>query len=188
MGSYASPSHPDLITVVSGTKPFSSYAVSLVTLPPGALFTRITTATPASKAYTTVQVGRDTHVELNSDLRYVNHGCVPNLVLDMDKMEIRVAGTEDGGDGKGVKEGGALSFFYPSTEWDVRQVFECGCGAEACIGEVRGAKWLDEEVLGRCWVNKHILEIVEERKREEGKGKAARGKEENQEGTVDMTD
>jgi len=29
---------------------------------------------------------------------------------------------------------------------------------------------------------------MEERKREEGKGKAARGKEENQEGTVDMTD
>jgi hypothetical protein len=169
MGSYASPSHPQLLKVVSGTKPFSSYSISLITLPPGSLFTRITTATPSNKAYTTVQISPNSHIELNSDLRYVNHSCTPNLVWDMAKMEIRVAGEEDGGDGNGLREGDELSFFYPSSEWDMAQGFECQCGGERCIGVVRGAKELGEEVLGRYWLNSHIREMVEERNTEGGK-------------------
>src|SRR6266511_1190557 len=127
MASYTSPSHPSLIKVLHGSGPFSSYAVSAVSLRPGALFTHITTATPAPKTYTSVQVSQNTHMELNSDLRYVNHSCVPNLVWDLAKMEIRVAGKEDGGDGHGLREGEELSFFYPSSEWDFEQGFECKC-------------------------------------------------------------
>lgn len=30
----------------------------------------------------------------------------------------------------GLKKGQDITFFYPSTEWDMAQGFECSCGAE----------------------------------------------------------
>lgn len=60
--------HPDRLLVNRSAKAFDSGAHSLINLPAGALFSKITTSTPASKkAYTTVQTGRETHIELNSE-------------------------------------------------------------------------------------------------------------------------
>lgn len=65
--------------------------------------------------------------------------------------------------GRELKVGDALTFFYPSTEWDMARGFECACGADECLGEIRGARWLSGEVLGRYWVNEHIKDLVKER-------------------------
>lgn len=148
-----------LLTVVHGDN-YTTKAVSKVSLPPNAVFARITKATAApAPLYTTVQCGRDAHIELNSDLRYINHSCEPNLVFDMARNEVRVNPL-----GEGLREGDELTFWYPSTEWSMDRAFDCECGVAACMGRVEGAKALDDKTMGRYWVAEHIRELREEQK------------------------
>ncbi|KAI4664215.1 uncharacterized protein J4E79_003717 [Alternaria viburni] len=147
-----------LLRVEHNPGSFTSRSVSLVNLPPGAVFARITNPTPATVAYSSVQASRDLHIELNCDLVYINHSCKPSLVFDMQRWEVRVSEQ-----GEGLKEGDELTFFYPSTEWSMAQPFECLCKTEVCAGEIKGAKDMSREVLGRYWLNKHIEEMLAER-------------------------
>jgi len=147
------PTHPDLISVEKGVGEFSARAVSLQSLPAGALFAKITGSTrTGQRTYASVQTGESSDIELNSDLVYSNHSCDPSTVFDMAKMEVRVV------EGRPLEKGQDITFFYPSTEWDMAQPFECNCGAGngVCIGTVRGAKYLSDEVLRRYWLNPHI--------------------------------
>jgi hypothetical protein len=137
---------------------FASYATSLVDLPSGALFARITTATPSKKAYSSVQVGENNHIELNSELVFCNHSCDPNAVFDMGKFEVRVH------EGKELKKGDKITFFYPSSEWDMAQPFECGCGSEKCLGTIKGAGEMDDGVLRGFWLNEHIIRMLNAKK------------------------
>ncbi|KAL3474788.1 D-isomer specific 2-hydroxyacid dehydrogenase [Aspergillus californicus] len=138
-------------------KAFASGAISLISLAPGSLFTKITTATPSKKAYTSVQTGRDTHIELNSDLVFCNHSCTPSLNFDMAKMEVRVV------DDRPLKAGDALTFFYPSSEWEMDQKFQCNCGAGGCRGWISGAGQMEREQLQGYWLNPHIEELLREK-------------------------
>ncbi|KAH6881859.1 hypothetical protein BKA58DRAFT_9375 [Alternaria rosae] len=147
-----------LLRVEHNPGSFTSRSVSLVNLPPGAVFARITKPTPATVAYSSVQASRDLHIELNCDLVYINHSCKPSLVFDMQRWEVRVSEQ-----GEGLKEGDELTFFYPSTEWSMAQPFECLCKTEVCAGEIKGAKDMGREVLGRYWLNAHIEEMLAER-------------------------
>lgn len=139
-------------------KAFGSRAVSLVNLPAGNLFARITTATPATKAYSSVQISENDHIELNSDLVYCNHSCDPSLIFDMSKFEIRVAADRD------LKKGDVLTFWYPSSEWDMAQPFDCSCGTDRCQGRISGAKDMDLAVLREYWLNEHIERMLAARK------------------------
>lgn len=151
------PTHPGLLRVVRSPKAFASGAISEVSLPAGAVFAKITTATPGKKAYTSVQTGRDSHIELNSDLVFCNHSCEPSLNFDMARMEVRVV------DDRPLKVGDALTFFYPSSEWEMDQAFECTCGAQGCKRVIEGAKGMSREVLQGYWLNAHIEELLKER-------------------------
>ncbi|KAF2399491.1 hypothetical protein EJ06DRAFT_531031 [Trichodelitschia bisporula] len=169
--SSASHANPDLasrLSVERSDVAFGSRAVSLVDLPAGALFARIATATPGTKAYSSVQVAESAHIELNSELLYCNHSCDPSLVFDMGAMEVRV------GEGRALRKGDSLTFFYPSTEWDMAQPFECSCGAEKCLGWIHGAKDIDEQVLGRYYLNEHIVRMLKSRAGEGGAGSAGK--------------
>jgi hypothetical protein len=143
------PTHPNHISINYSAEAFGASATSLADLPAGALFAKMTTTTPGSETYTSVQTGSNTEIELNSDLVFCNHSCAPSLVFDMARLEARVV--DDGP----LKKGDELTFFYPSTEWDMTQPFHCTCGAEDCIGWVSGAKGMDEKVLGKYWLNYH---------------------------------
>ncbi|KAL4779792.1 hypothetical protein BJX76DRAFT_351507 [Aspergillus varians] len=149
--------HPGLIRVVRSPKAFASGAVSEVSLPAGAVFAKITTATPGTKAYTSVQTGRDSHIELNSDLVFCNHSCDPSLNFDMGRMEVRVV------DDRPLNAGDALTFFYPSSEWEMDQAFECFCGSKQCKGRIQGAKGMTRKDLEAYWLNGHIEELLRER-------------------------
>ncbi|KAL5358779.1 hypothetical protein BJX96DRAFT_183334 [Aspergillus floccosus] len=151
------PTHPNVIRVVRSPKAFGSHAESLVSLPAGAVLAKITTATPAKKAYTSVQTGRDSHIELNSDLVFCNHSCAPTLDFDMHKMEVRVVQNRD------LHVGDHLTFFYPSSEWEMDQPFQCNCGADSCKGVIDGAKSMKKEDLAEYWLNPHIEELLKER-------------------------
>jgi len=135
---------------------FASGAYSLINANAGSQFTRITGTSPATKTYTSVQIGPRDHIELNSDLVYCNHSCAPSLEFDMKKFEIRVV------KGKDLKIGDPLTFFYPSTEWDMAQPFDCNCGAKECHHWIDGAKNMDRDILGKYWLNEHIASLLAE--------------------------
>ncbi|OSS47085.1 hypothetical protein B5807_09999 [Epicoccum nigrum] len=78
--------NPDLTRLMRVEKrpgAFASASYSLVSLPAGAVFARITSPTPATVAYSSVQASKTLHIELNCDLVYINHSCSPTLIFDM---------------------------------------------------------------------------------------------------------
>ena len=154
---WVAPDTSALLQVNKSSVPFSSFATSKISFPAGALFARITTVTHAPRqTYSSVQVGRDAHVELNSDILFINHSCAPSLEFDMARFEVRVVKE------RALREGDELSFFYPSTEWTMAQPFDCRCNAPngICLGRIEGAETLGKAVLSRYWLNEHIEEML----------------------------
>lgn len=77
------PSHPAIQEVIINEAEFTSQSLSKVTLPPFAVFAKMVfpPCTVASEpTYATVQMGLGKHLNLNSDLLYINHSCDPSLV------------------------------------------------------------------------------------------------------------
>ncbi|KAI8931719.1 hypothetical protein NX059_011362 [Plenodomus lindquistii] len=148
-----------LLRVEHNPGSFASRSVSLVTLPAGAIFARISSPTPATVAYSSVQASKDLHIELNCDLVYINHSCDPTLIFDMQRWEVRVNPDRE----EGLKEGDELTFFYPSTEWDMAQPFDCLCKSKGCRGRISGAKDMKLGVLDEYWLNKHIEDMLAEK-------------------------
>jgi hypothetical protein len=154
--------NPDLTRLMRVEKrpgDYASASYSLVNLPAGALFARITTPTPATVAYSSVQASKTLHIELNCDLVYINHSCQPSLIFDMGAWEVRVNPDLEGG----LKEGDELTFFYPSTEWSMAQPFECGCKREGCKGTIKGARDMKLDDLDEYWLSEHVKELLHER-------------------------
>jgi hypothetical protein len=153
------PSHPGLLHVYRSDKAFGSGAISLVSLPPGSVFARIESdviKTVPVRRYTTVQRDCTTHIELNSDLVYCNHSCDPTVVFDMGKLEVRVV------DDKPLKSGDQVTFFYPSTEWEMDQPFDCTCGSPKCQKKIAGAKHMERSVLDEYWLNEHVVDLLKQ--------------------------
>lgn len=158
--SWPQPSHPDRLQVMKGDQPFQSSARSLIALPPGTLFAKITTATHVDHTtYTSVADGPNSRIELNSDLVYCNHSCQPSLVFDMTRFEVRVA------DNRPLSVGDELTFFYPSTEWTMVQSFQCQCaaGVDRCLGLISGSRDIEPNMLQRYWLNDHVWALLAER-------------------------
>jgi len=83
---WARPSHPDVQEVIIGESGFTSKSLSKVSLPPFALFAKMSfppCTLEDEPTYATVQIGRNKHINLNSDLLYINHSCEPSLLLDI---------------------------------------------------------------------------------------------------------
>ncbi|KAJ8132740.1 hypothetical protein O1611_g882 [Lasiodiplodia mahajangana] len=91
--------NPDLnrlMVVKKADGDFRSWAESLVDLPAGAMFARITGVSVVwPPSWSSVQAERNLHIELNSNLVFVNHSCAPTLEWDMATMEIRVSRNRD---------------------------------------------------------------------------------------------
>uniref|UniRef100_A0A8H7NLX0 SET domain-containing protein n=1 Tax=Bionectria ochroleuca TaxID=29856 RepID=A0A8H7NLX0_BIOOC len=87
------PSHPGIQEVVINEAEFTSKSLSKVSLPPFAVFSKFSFP-PCSEApeptYATVQMGKDKHLNLNSDLLYINHSCDPSLIFDTTNFNILV--------------------------------------------------------------------------------------------------
>ncbi|WWC64698.1 uncharacterized protein I303_107309 [Kwoniella dejecticola CBS 10117] len=164
------PTHPDLFKVEftppvsgSGEEEYSSRLVAARDFEPNETITRLTNISLApEKAYSSVQFGsgqRD-HLELNSDLLFMNHSCSPTAEIRLPtnrphEWEVRATS-------KGLKEGEAITFFYPSTEWDMAVGFDCSCGSDNCLGKIKGAKHISiADLEERSYINDHILRLKE---------------------------
>ncbi|ORX40688.1 hypothetical protein BD324DRAFT_678130 [Kockovaella imperatae] len=162
------PTHPDLFKVefssANGTdqgpdeETYSSRLVAVREFPPNTVIAPLVNLSLAEeKAYSSVQygVGSRDHFELNSDLLFMNHSCSPSVYLDLPLDQphqwcIRTTSS-------GIQAGQPVTFFYPSTEWDMAQGFDCACGSKECLGQIRGAKYISlEDLEKRAPVNQHI--------------------------------
>uniref|UniRef100_A0A8H7N2A5 Post-SET domain-containing protein n=1 Tax=Bionectria ochroleuca TaxID=29856 RepID=A0A8H7N2A5_BIOOC len=149
------PSHPDIQEVVENPAEYTTKSISRVALPPFSVFAKFDfppCTTASEPTYATVQTGRDTHLNLNSDLLYINHSCEPTLFFDVGNFNVLVGP-------KGLKPGDELSFFYPSTEWSMAQPFDCLCGTPTCRGRISGARDMTEAQLDGVWLNGHIIQL-----------------------------
>ena len=61
-----------------------------------------------------------------------------------------------------IAVGEELTFFYPSTEWEMARPFACACGAPECIRLVASAKYLAVDSLSRYFINPHIRDMINE--------------------------
>lgn len=102
--------------------------------------------------YLSIQVGPGRHIEDLGVFANLNHSCRPSVVVDTDARAVRAA--------RDLGAGDELTFFYPSTEWDMSRPFACLCGAPDCLGTIAGARYLPAETLSRYSVNRHIRELA----------------------------
>ncbi|KAK1544446.1 hypothetical protein CPAR01_01948, partial [Colletotrichum paranaense] len=157
---WTQPSHPDIQDIVKASETeFLTKSFSKVSLPPFAVYAKMSFP-PCDLAdeptYATVQCGKAKHLNLNSDLLYINHSCEPSLIFDTGNFNV-LAGP------KGLQPGDELTFFYPSTEWHMAQPFDCFCGTPSCRGKIGGARDMSRAQLEGLWLNGHIRELLEER-------------------------
>jgi hypothetical protein len=99
-----------------------------------------------------IQLGESMHIEASSDLaplemrerhpwRFLNHACDPNARVQGRLLIAR----------RPIRAGEQVTFDYTTTELDMAEPFECGCGAKSCVGLVRGFAHLSrEEQLARA--------------------------------------
>ncbi|KAI7908285.1 uncharacterized protein BX663DRAFT_26934 [Cokeromyces recurvatus] len=151
------PTHPNDFKIVRQGPPesFSSKLVAVRPFAKGSIIATLEGLTPGAKRYSTVQVSKDKHIELNSDLVFMNHSCDPSTFMDVDHSV--VVATRD------IAPDDELTFFYPSTEWDMAQPFSCWCGSSKCIETVQGARYLSTNTLKQFVLSKHIEELIQER-------------------------
>ena len=119
-----------------------------VLIPRGQVFHQIADYRPAfARTYTSVQSSENTSIE-EFFLAHLNHHCNPNVVVDMERLELRAI--------RDIAPGEDLTFFYPSTEWEMAEPFACLCGDMQCLGMISGAKDISLSTLGRYFINRHI--------------------------------
>ena len=107
--------------------------------------------TLAHPTYLTVQTAINTHITLSPFyLQYVNHSCAPNVFFDTARMEFIALSA--------IQPGDELVFFYPSTEWDMQQPFNCHCGARNCLKVIKGATHLSSAQLKKYRLSNFVLE------------------------------
>ncbi len=103
--------------------------------------------------YLTIQIGLHTHITLKPDfLQYTNHSCEPNVFFNTSTMELVTL--------KAIAPGDELTFFYPSTEWEMAQPFVCNCGSENCIQLINGASHLALSTLKKYKLTDFIEQLL----------------------------
>ena len=123
---------------------------------PGEIISRFHAGTTQNYAtYLTVQTGVGMHITLQPEfLQYINHSCEPNVFFDTTSMELVCL--------QALQPGDELTFFYPSTEWEMSQPFICNCGHSNCLQLINGASHLSATTLSRYRLTDFIKQQVKQ--------------------------
>jgi len=109
-------------------------------------------------SYLTVQLDDKEHIELFPEfLECINHSCEPNCFFDTTSMQLIAL--------KEISEGEELTFFYPSTEWNMDRAFQCKCGTDNCLGVIKGAKYLSERIVEKYRFTDFIKRKLDSKRR-----------------------
>lgn len=106
--------------------------------------------------FLTLQVDIGRHIMMQPEhLQYINHSCDPNVFFDTYAMQVVAL--------RPIQKGDELTFFYPSTEWDMAQPFTCFCGSHRCLGQIRGAAHISGEILSKYKLTRFIQQQLHDR-------------------------
>ncbi len=106
--------------------------------------------------YLTIQIAIDQHIHLSpAYLQFINHSCNPNLLFNTATMELECV--------RDVTAGDEFTFFYPATEWNMSQKFDCHCGEKNCIGFIQGAADTPIEILHQYKLTDFIQSMLVEK-------------------------
>lgn len=104
----------------------------------------------------TIQVNQEQHIMLSPEiLQYINHSCNPNVFFDTTNKEIVTL--------RNIKRGEEITFFYPSTEWNMTEQFACSCGSNNCIQQINGAAHINAEVIATYRLSDFIKEQLNQK-------------------------
>src|SRR5688572_24045127 len=82
----------------------------------------------------TIQIGENAHLDPISDRvspwGSLNHGCDPNVAIDVTRRVIVAK--------RRISTGDELRFDYNTTEWELAESFVCRCGAPECASVAMG--------------------------------------------------
>jgi len=125
---------------------------ALQSFQPGEMIAEFWAGTIAAEpTYLTVQIDVGKHITLQPEfLQYINHSCEPTVFFDTTTMKLVAL--------KEIKDGEEMTFFYPSTEWEMTQPFNCYCGSQRCLGNIRGAAFLQNEV----WKQYRLTDFIQQ--------------------------
>ena len=125
---------------------------ALQSFQPGEVIADFSAGTIAAEpTYLTVQVDTGKHITLQPEfLQYINHSCAPNVFFDTTTMKLVAL--------KEIRQEEEMTFFYPSTEWEMTQPFRCYCGSPACLGEIKGAAFLSKNV----WKQYRLTDFIQQ--------------------------
>ena len=71
------------------------------------------------RTWRTLQLDESRHLR-NEFLIFVDHSCSPNALLDVDNLALVAI--------RDISVGNPVTFFYPGSEVELSQAFECHCG------------------------------------------------------------
>jgi hypothetical protein len=60
----------------------------------------------------------------NDFLNFVDHSCLPNTLPDVDKLDLMAI--------RDISVGDPITFFYPGSEVELSQSFDCHCASDEC--------------------------------------------------------
>jgi len=103
-------------------------------------------------SWTSVQIDVKRHADNIGFGAYLNHSCSPNVFFDVELMTVIAL--------RDIAKGEALTFFYPSTEWEMAQAFDCWCGSLNCLKKIAGAAQISADVLKQYRLSPHITELA----------------------------
>jgi len=89
---------------------------------------------------TSMQIDDSVHQEstnTNALENFLNHSCKPNGYIKFQDLTYRAL--------RIIKKGERLTFNYNTTEWDMREKFQCECEFNNCYGQIAGFKYLTHE-------------------------------------------
>ena len=103
----------------------------------------------ADPTYLTIQLSEKKHIHITPEfLQYTNHSCNPNVFFDTESKQLICV--------KHIVVGDEFCFFYPSAEWDMAQAFECNCSSSDCLKIIKGAKYIDRNILSKYQLTSFI--------------------------------
>lgn len=88
-----------------------------------------------------IQIGPDRHLDDMGPVDATNHRCDPSAFIDFSdpgRIALRAL--------RALSVGDEVTIHYCATEYDMASPFDCHCGADTCLGRVRGYRHVSEDV------------------------------------------
>ncbi|MFW6089383.1 MAG: SET domain-containing protein [Gemmatimonadota bacterium] len=88
-----------------------------------------------------IQIGPDEHLDDMGPIDATNHRCDPSAFIDFSDPERIVLRAL-----RALSVWDEVSIHYCATEYDMTSPFDCHCGADACLGRIRGYRYVSDDV------------------------------------------